>query len=320
MTNVIYTYKQIPRSKIALVWHLNDNSVTIDSSSEVITIPGWQKNDDLQVTLELSFNPEDIFSYIRNDRTASFYLTYHSRADKDGTGIHGLIKKVPIPLDKQHLVLSGTIDGKTIAGVVELTINVCIDGKKDAPTSDNVEKDENYNFLASDIGSVIFKDTKNVILEGESSYFPVADIDFSEYDLPKGALYFLQQNFRDLDTEFTTAYRLFFNNKHPQYKKINDTNDSEVKTVLLNMIVYDVYKQLIMNALNDESFTMPEEEDPSNHTLRFVYARLIANLQKYYFQGESLETIRNCAKNTDTTSYNQFICTLQDLFLTLGDI
>ena len=95
MAEKIFTYLQIPSQLIETHWSLNDYMVTLEKRDASKKLPGWQKNDNVQVTCELYYNPLNLSKYIRSDRTASFYLLYHSRNDKDGTNIHGLIKKSP---------------------------------------------------------------------------------------------------------------------------------------------------------------------------------------------------------------------------------
>ena len=315
MAEKIFTYKQIPNQLIESHWSLNDYTVTIEKKDKAKKLPGWQKNENVQVCCELYYNATDLMKYIRQDRQSSFYLLYHSRNDKEGTSIHGLIAKVSFSTETSQITLEGEIPGKKIAGIVEISLILSLDGTLDI----ELEQSPEIKLLAKDIGAILYEEKKTVILEGEQSYFPVADIDFEKNGFPAHALYFLQRNHTELDVDFATAYRLYFNNQHPQFNRINDIKENEGKDFLLNMIVYDVYKQLIMNALSDETFKMPEEENPDNHTVRYVYARLLSYLQKYYFSNESIEELRKKAHSDDSKVYNSFICALQDYLLTFGD-
>ena len=316
MADRIFTYKQIPGKSIDTYWSLNDYIVQFEKSEHTKKLPGWQKNDDVSVIVDFYIKPEEIDEYIRPDRGASFFLQYHSKSEKEGTSIHGLICKEKFTIDKNQYSIKGTIPGEKIAGALEITLSLCLD---EIITDSTIDEKE-YMLLASDIGSTIYEDTRNVILEGEMSYFPVADIDFEKNGYPAKALYFLQKSkFTSLDSDFSTAYRLYFNNKHPQFTKINEIKETESQDYLLNMIVYDVYKQLIMNALDDETFTLPDEENPDNHTVRYVYARLINQLRKHHFSNASLETLREMAHSDDNTTQNRFLCALQSLLLTFGE-
>lgn len=315
MAEKIFTYKQIPSQLIESHWSLNDYTVTIEKRDSAKKLPGWQKNENVQVSCELYYNGDELAKYIRKDRAASFYLLYHSRNDKEGTSIHGLIKKLPFSEDSNQITLEGNIDGQKIAGIIEISIVLSINKLIDT----KIEESKEIKLLAKDIGAILYEETKTVILEGEQSYFPVADIDFEKNGFPANALYFLQRNHTELDVDFSTAYRLYFNNKHPQFNRINDIKENQGKDFLLNMIVYDVYKQLIMNALADETFEIPEEDNPDNHTVRYVYARLLNYIQKYYFSNESISELRKNAYSDDCKIYNTFICALQDFLLTFGE-
>lgn len=315
MAEKIFTYKQIPNQMIETHWSLNDFTVTIEKKDVSKKLPGWQKNENVQINCELYFNASDISKYIRQDRKASFYLLYHSRNDKEGTSIHGLIKKVSYSDDLSQAVLEGEIPGEKIAGILEVSVILSLDEILVLKIEDTIEN----KLLAKDIGAILFEETKTIILEGEQSYFPMADIDFAKHGFPSHALYFLQRNHTGLDVDFSTAYRLYFNNQHPQFNKINDIKENEGKDFLLNMVVYDIYKQLIMNALDDESFVMPDEIDPDDHSVRSVYARLISYIQKYYFSNESLDELRKKAHSNDSKVFNEFVCSLQDFLLTFGE-
>lgn len=315
MAEKIFTYKQIPSQLIESHWSLNDYNITIEKRDTSKKLPGWQKNENVQVCCELYYNSSDLEKYIRQDRSASFYLLYHSRNDKEGTSIHGLIKQVPFSNKTSQIILEGEIPGEKIAGIVEISLIFSLDKIIDF----EVEETSETKLLAKDIGAILYEETKTVILEGEQSYFPVADIDFEKNGFPAHALYFLQRNHTELDVDFATAYRLYFNNQHPQFNRINDIKENEGKDFLLNMIVYDVYKQLIMNALDDENFEMPEEDNPDNHSVCYVYARLLSYIQKYYFSNESLDELRKKAHSDDSKVYNAFVCALQDFLLTFGE-
>lgn len=316
MTDKIFTYKQVPNQLIESYWSLNDYTVTIEKRDASKKLPGWQKNANVQVSCELFINnTQEVIKYIRKDRKASFYLLYHSRNDREGTSIHGLVKKMLFDESSSRIILDGEIPGEKIAGVIEITLLLSIDEILDV----KIPESPDTRLLAKELGAILYEETKTVILEGEESYFPVADIDFEKNGFPAHALYFLQRNHTELDVDFATAYRLYFNNKHPQFSKINDVKANEGKDFLLNMIVYDVYKQLILNALNDESFEMPEADEPNNHSVRYVYARLLGYIQKNYFSNESIDELRKKAQSDDSKVYNNFLCALQDFLLTFGD-
>ena len=312
MADRIFTYKQVASNQIEVHWSFNDGTVSVEPGDGAKKIPGWQKNEDVQVLCELYYNPADLSAYIRTDRAASFYLTYHSRSDKGGTGLHELLQKIPLNTEVGELSIDGVIPGDRLAGIVDVSLILSIDSIFD---DDDLN---NSPVLAKDIGSILYEETQSIILEGEESYFPVADIDFEKHGLPAKALYFLQRNYTELDVDFATAYRLYFNNKHPLFSKINDIKQSESKDFLLNMIIYDVYKQLVLNALDDESFVMPEEGEEDDHSVRFVYANLLHSLMRYY-EGESVDSIRAKAHSDDSKTYNQFLCSLQDFLLTFGE-
>lgn len=307
-----FTYKQVPHDAIQVHWTLND--IDMEKSSDEEKLPGWQKNQDILVTVDIDYNESAINECIRGDCGASFFVTFHSISDRGGTSIHALLCQRKYEKDLGSVTLEGIIDGDKVAGVIQLSFMICIDEHK-SNFGENVTKDDKAK--ASELGSLIFCDEKNIILEGEQTYFPVADVDFSKKGFPADALYFLEKNaFAELDSDFFASYRLYFNNTHPMFNKINafDTKESGV----LSMITYDVYHELFMNALDAlcaGKFSMKDEREQKSHTVRTVYINLLETFQAKYYDGVEFSQIHNIAQNKQSKEYNKFTCALQSYLL-----
>ena len=194
------------------------------------------------------------------------------------------------------------MDGSQIAGMLRLTLTLCLGHKQ---IRDYKLSKEDL-LLASEVGSILYQQEKNIILEGQQTYFPISVIDFKQKGYDSGAFYFLKQIHTSLDADFFTAYRLYFNSAHSQFHFLNESKESQTKDYLIDMIFYDIYKQLIMNALKDKEFTISEEIDPQSHVVRDVYSRLLKNIRDNYYSNESYESLREKALSNDSTTSNKF--------------
>lgn len=262
---------------------------------------------------ELDFSVGEVSRCIRHDCGASFFVTYHSRSELGGTSIRGLVCKAKYAGESGSISLEGIIPGEKIAGVITLEVSICIDEHKD-----DFGKDASFDesVLASDYGAVLFSDEKDIILEGAQTYFPVADIDFNKKSYNGSALYFLQRNrFATLDSDFFSAYRLYFNNTHPMFGMIN--NSTAKGGDVLSMVTYDVFHELVMDALNalhDGLFSMNDERGEDSHTVRTVYINTLEKLRKY-FDGLDLGEIWKKVQDRKSKEYSEFVCNLQAYLL-----
>lgn len=309
MSKEVFTYKQVPYDAIECHWMLNDNIMGNGGDDE--KLPGWQKNADIYLVCEVFINARAIDSCIRHDCGASFFVMYHSISNRGGTSVHGLVCKQKYNgSEASRIVLEGLVKGTEIAGTVTFTLMLCIDEHKG-----NFDKDASFDetIMAKEYGQIIYRTSKNIILEGRQTYFPVADIDFSKKGYNSSAFYFLQKSANStLDSDFFAAYCLYFNNKHPLFNRINE--DAPEESHVFSMILYDVYRQLIMDALDvfgkKDSPTMEGERKKGDHTVRAVYITLLEDLKKQ-FGGNSVEQIAEMAKDRHSESYSKFICGLQ---------
>ena len=316
MATAFKTYKTFSGYKIVdSTWFIGEGMITFrgkdPKKNHLVKI--WQKNDAVKIKTEIVCDKK-IEEYINPDTEVAFNVLWHSLNCMEGTSLHGKFEEVVFNNEyDESFFIEGIIPGQFAAGTVELRLVLYVRNKKTEETTDLLR--------ASQTGEIIYEDYHNLILEGEQSQFPVGDTNFENAGYPKEALYFLKRNFPNIDISFSTAYRLYFNNQHPLYSRINNIKDDEARDFLLNMIIYDVYKQLITDVLNDETFTLQKDDvdDTELHTVRTVMTQIINTLITRYFQGEDINSLREMVKSNDPDVKNMFNCKLQAYLLTFGE-
>lgn len=320
----IFTYKTISRSLIECTLSLEvENGVTITieddgfDSDKLFQLKNWQKDQNIKVQLEANFDEEDkneAFSAIRPDREASIFLIYHSASSShsSGTSISGLINKQKINSNQTSYNLEGEIPGRNIAGNLEISVIISLDAVHQPILKVLTSK---QLMLAKDVGAKLFEKTVLVNLEGKVSYFPTEDFDFSKEGFPSNALYFLNRKNCSLEADFVTKYTLFFNNTHPEYYKINSSEEN--MNDFLQLIKLDIYKEIINDALQNPAFKYSTEMTNESQSVNDVYTRLVKNISEKYFDGVDLEELRNYIK-PNSNNYNKFLMALQDSVLTFG--
>ena len=308
MPKSFYSYKTIPEDSIQLTWYIYDSLIPKDG-----VIKRWKKNMDLDISLRLFINNKAIINSVDEGCEVSFYIAYHSLGKLGGTSLHGLAKKIPFKQNNESTqdinIDDIIVPGEEIAGSTEVTFYTALN-------SSSAESE--ITVFAKEKGSILYEQSVLLHLEGNQALFPVKAIDFSESDEVKGknALYFLKRRFSQMDSNFNSAYCLYFNKTHIIFSKINSDNEKDLAaSYLLKMIMFDVYKTIVEDALDKDS-GLNEIINSSEEifTLRAVYSRIIQDLINYYFPTKDLEGMRNLL-TSDEISRNALYTALQDYII-----
>ena len=307
MPNRTYTYVTLPDECIQIEWKIYDKKIPEDG-----VIKSWKKNADLDVKIGMYINLQYLNAIISEGAKAAFYISYHSLKKFDGTGLQRgdkLLDYEKINETGMDFDFNYTIPGDIIAGSLELTFTIALEeGAK-----------QNNRQFATQPGSILYEKSILVHLEGNQALFPVKAIDFSSSDIDRpNALYYLSRKFKQLDSNFTSSYTLYFNSIHPLFKKINIESQSESSNqYLLKTIMYDVYRTIVLDALDDIHGLneLDETENEENSfSLQSVYSRIIRDLIRIYFPDKDLAGLRNMI-NSDEDSRNKLLTAVQDYIL-----
>jgi hypothetical protein len=136
-------------------------------------------------------------------------------------------------------------------------------------------------------GSILWRESRVVKIEGEGSRFPVEAIDFGDQfqSLPAQAAWFLDWNPTALDEPFLRSVRLFLNKEHKAVRKAIQNRTKEDK-LLLEMIHFDVSKDMITAALRNDEFV----QNHQNYKPGTVGAA-IRNMIVTFFPGKSIDRL-----------------------------
>ncbi len=308
MPKNFYSYKTIPEESIQLTWYIYDSLLPKDG-----VIKRWKKNMDLNISLRLFVNNTAVINNVDEGCSVSFYICYHSLNKLGGTSLHGLARKIAFKQNgepTQDISIDDIIiPGEEIAGATEITFYAVLESSSAEPE---------ITVFAKEKGAILFEQSILLQLEGNQALFPVKAIDFSESDEVKGkkALYFLKRRFSQLDSNFNSAYCLYFNKTHILFSKINSDNEKDLAaSYLLKMIMYDVYKTIVEDALDkDSGLTEIQNSSDEVFTLRAVYSRIIQDLMTLYFPGKDLDGMKNLL-TADESARNSLYTAIQDYII-----
>ena len=103
-------------------------------------------------------------------------------------------------------------------------------------------------------GSILWREEKTIILEGQASRFPTELIDFSESPyLPENASWYLEWDWEDFNQMALGSMRLLINSKNDRVKRaVTETNAAD--EVIRDIIRFDVGRTMIIGALNNDAF------------------------------------------------------------------
>lgn len=98
-----------------------------------------------------------------------------------------------------------------------------------------------------------------------------------------------------MDSNFNATYTLFFNTDHPLFKKINSDLENDIAAkYLLKMIMFDVYRTVILDALDKKNGLdeLSESFDENAFTLRAVYSKILNEVKEKYFAEKDLSSLK----------------------------
>ncbi len=288
MHNKIYTYKTVSLESgiIQSEWQIYGRP--IPASHE---IKSWKKNADLQINCNLYVSAKELDFFISENAEASFYIVWNSLSGRNGTSLQGcaFVQKYENKRNEsvKEYNFSCNIPGDKIAGDTEISLVLAISSEDKF-----VKKSE----FATEKGAVIFKTSEILYLEGGQALFPVKAIYFKERSgIARNALYYLRKKYIDLDSNFNAAYTLFFNIEHPLFKKINSDLENDVAAnYLLKMIMFDVYRTIIFDALDKKHGLdeLSESFEENAFTLRAVYSKILNEVKDRYFPEKDLASLK----------------------------
>ena len=296
-----FTYKTVPDN--VLYYDLMVYDQPIPKSRE---IKQWQKNLDLDITVDCLINTDELDKYIHPGCTVTLYLLWDSPVGQNGTSLQNCAYSKKYNPDDKDYSFKCCIPGDKIAGTLNISIVLAISDTQEMLTP---------SILATEKGSIIYEKTEQLHLEGGQALFPVKAIEFSHKPgIAKDSLYFLKRKFTDLDSNFNAAYTLYFNKEHPLFKRINSYVENDMaSSYLLKMIMFDVYRTIVYDALDNEHGLVEfvESVDFDSASVKTVYSKILAEIKDKFFPEKDLDALKKMAHGSENDR-NYLYTAIQD--------
>jgi hypothetical protein len=105
-------------------------------------------------------------------------------------------------------------------------------------------------------GTLLWYDTRRVVLEGDAGRWPTNACDFAEAGIPGGrtGLWYLEVTTRDLGSAASQCLLLHLNTAHPDINELLNRPDNAHAALLHRALRYDTYRQLLTLAVTDDEF------------------------------------------------------------------
>jgi len=178
-------------------------------------------------------------------------------------------ERVDLPLEMQ-------IPAGELAGLVTLTTSVILGEALDAKP-----------LRARRVGSILWEDAQEVVLEGGGGRFPMEAMSFSESDWqhPDRAAWMLGWG-KDFDLPVLGGLHLMLNLDHPKVKTLLERPEDVESRILSSTMFFDVGRQLVYAALRDPLFV-----ERTNPWLKESVGAVVDRLLRTSFRGESARSL-----------------------------
>lgn len=227
-------------------------------------------------------------------------IAWHS----PGTTIRGASTAVPLDDKASSAALTLKIDGSSLALSLVLEAQlVLIDGKARAPLAPRFP------------GSVLWRDRREIVLEGAGTRFPVELCDFQARAwLPENAGWYLDWDSEDLEQPVLGGVRLLVNTRHERVRDAIEacslpTGLTPGPEAIVSALYHDVGRVLILGALANEDFV----SNPRRYPAASV-GRIVANLITTIFPGRDIAELGAKRQSQPFA----FECELQDRLRLFG--
>ncbi len=209
----------------------------------------WLKGSDINIAVDIHIDAFDAY-FLQQDRennlNLEFVIRWYSPFAAGGTSLRGVAGKHKCPISKsvQDICIRAKIPGNQISSVVQIIIELVVS---------NPGKNTGY-----EIGTVIWGDEKELVIEGDRTLFPTRFVSFvSIPKLPNNALYYLHRNIENLDLNdpFNNIYTLLLNKDNDTGVFINAKAKGTTTAVrgLINFIQISIYREIMLDIVKYRS-------------------------------------------------------------------
>jgi len=284
-----YLLPKLERVKVVR-WEMSDRNAT---KPVPLFLPDWDAAVSIQIIVTIEIDVAGVLSDCGLSEDTELRLAVVWRSH--GTGIQGRGSFIDLNIMNtgETFLLTLDVSGDQLAHNLIISVVLAL-----------IRPGRCNNSLAPKLpGSILWNDSRNILLGGQSARFPMEVIDFAKSSwLPEYAGWFLDWNPENLDQTVLGGMRLYINARHASVRRAVSESNSE-DYAIREAIRFDVARVMIAEALkNDEFLASPGVY--ANGTIGAALRRLIQML----FPTDSLQTLKN-----ELTHYSQrFECRLQD--------
>lgn len=232
------------------------------------SLPGWDPAVDIHARRSVTLEPRRLASECGLPEDALFRLQgiWYCRE----TAIRGWSEPLLVPAEREQVDVQVALElpGGDLAGGVELrTVLVLGD-----PGSDPA------NLAPRRPGSMLWRDSERIILEGRGARFPVQSVEFPDGQEEAGWYLDIEP---ELDFPFLGAVRLQLNARHAEIREMLESTDPA--SILARVIQGDAARQLVRFALGNPEFMErarearsqePFEQESTGQVLMSLLGRL----------------------------------------------
>lgn len=203
-------------------------------------------------------------------------------ARSNHTNAEALVARLELPMNERFdLAVEVRLDGVELGG--RLTLETLLVVTTPQPTS---------KFAPQHPGSILWRQSHWTDLEGTGSQFPTDTMDFAAAGLDPEAGWQLRIDLSDPDARFMSAVRLTLNSAHPAVDRLLGGAKDEGTAQLLRTLNWDVTRQMVHAAINDESVA-GLDIDPEGTSVAVVLRNLVGRI----WPMESPATLRGWLKD-----------------------
>ncbi len=274
---IAYPHLTAQADRVSVMWNFRPE-ITADGR-----VPDWEPTRDILASVNMNLDLDGIRADCGLQRTTMLHsaVTWASQ----GTSLRGCLGRRPLSrlLAAEEVVIDGVVPGTGLGGRLDFQI-VIIVGALDPVQRINP-------LSATMVGSILWKGSRRLLLEGNAAQFPMEAVDFSTVGYPSQAPWLLDWQPAYPSDPFLKSVRLFVNAAHPRVKDLVSDTDREASW-LADLLRFDVAAQMVRGLLNNKEFVQGPDAYSQGSVGAHVYA-----LIRMTFPHESMSTL--AAANAD---------------------
>lgn len=243
-------------------WRLS----TVDGDEELSKeVRHWDYQTTLELAAPVSVDRVMVTDECDLDRASGLAVVVMARSNH--TNCEVLSTRLDLPMnDTFDLAVEVVLDGAELGG--RLTLETLLVATDPIPKS---------RLAPQQPGSILWRSSRWVDLEGSGTQFPTDTLDFSAAGLDPYAGWQFRIDLSDPDARFMSAARLTLNSGHPTVKRLLGGAKDEGTEQLLRTLNWDITRQMVQAALGSKE-VLEREIDHEATSIAAILRNLLGRL------------------------------------------